>query len=179
MVDKILVNGRNQANRDALRSIYEQYRDCLLIIAIALSNDVHTAEDAVHDVFVTLAGTFHDFRLAGSMKAYLTKCVVNRVRDLMRAKRNRAQTLDSEQDCFEAPDMADPCQLIVCNEQLQMLSSALAKLPHEQREVIVLHIYGQMRFRSIAKSFNISTDTIKGRYRYGMSKLRSILNSEI
>jgi DNA-directed RNA polymerase specialized sigma24 family protein len=36
-----------------------------------------------------------------------------------------------------------------------------------------------MRFRVIAKSLGISVNTVKGRYRYGIRKLRSILDSEI
>jgi len=179
MKDKLFVNRHKQGNIDVLSSIYEKYRDSLLILAIALSNDVNTAEDAVHDVFVAFAVTLDEFKLTGSLKAYLTKCVANRVRDLMRAKRSRAKILDSQQDCPGTLDVNDPGRLIVCNEQLQLLSSALAGLPHEQREVIVLRINGQMRFRALAKSLGISVNTVKGRYRYGMNKLRSILNSEI
>jgi RNA polymerase sigma factor (sigma-70 family) len=179
MKDKLFVNRHNQSNRDVLRSIYEKYRDSLLVLAVALSNDINMAEDAVHDVFVAFAGTLDDFKLTGSLKAYLTKCVANRVRDLMRSKRNRAKIIDPGQNFPESPDAAEPVSLIVCNEQLQILSSALAHLTYEQREVIVLHIHGQMRFRAIAKSLDISVNTAKGRYRYGINKLRSILNSEI
>jgi RNA polymerase sigma-70 factor (ECF subfamily) len=149
----------------------------LLILAIALSHNVNIAEDAVHDVFVAFAGNFESFKLTGSLKAYLAKCVANRVRDLMRKK--RSQTLTPEQVGPSPLDLSEPAQLIVCNEELQLLSSALATLPHEQREVIVLHIHGQMRFKVIAKSLGISVNTVKGRYRYGIRKLRSILNSEI
>jgi RNA polymerase sigma-70 factor (ECF subfamily) len=179
MKDKLLVNRHNRSNRDVLRSIYEEYRDSLLVLAVALSNDLNTAEDAVHDVFVAFAGTLDDFKLTGSLKAYLTKCVANRVRDLMRSKRNQAKIIDPGQNFPESPDAAEPVGLIICNEQLQLLSSALAELPYEQREVIVLHIHGQMRFSTIAKSLGISVNTVKGRYRYGIRKLRSILNGEI
>ncbi|MHC4693711.1 MAG: RNA polymerase sigma factor [Planctomycetota bacterium] len=168
---------RKEGSRDALRRIYEKYRDSLLIIAIALSHDVNVAEDAVHDVFVAFAGNFANFELTGSLKGYLAKCVANRVRDLMRKKQSQALSLEQE---YPAPsDLMEPSSLIVCNEQLQLLSSALAKLPYEQREVIVLHIHGQMRFRVIAKSLGISVNTVKGRYRYGIRKLRSILDGEV
>ncbi len=177
MIDSLRMTRCKQGSRDALRGIYEKYRDSLLILAIALSHDVNIAEDAVHDVFVAFAGNFESFKLTGSLKAYLAKCVVNRVRDLMRKK--RSQTLDPQQACPAPLDLSEPSRLIVCNEELRLLSSALATLPHEQREVIVLHIHGQMRFRLIAKSLGISVNTVKGRYRYGIRKLRSILNSEI
>ncbi len=177
MVDSLRMTRRKQGSRDALRRIYEKYRDSLLILAIALSHDVNVAEDAVHDVFVAFAENFASFELTGSLKAYLAKCVANRVRDLMRKK--QSQPLGPEQ-AYSAPlELSEPSRLIVCNEELRLLSSALAELPDEQREVIVLHIHGQMRFRIIAKSLGISVNTVKGRYRYGIRKLRSILNGEI
>ena len=177
MTDSLRMIRRKQVSRNALRDIYEKYRDSLLILAIALSHDVNIAEDAVHDVFVTFAGNFEGFKLTGSLKAYLAKCVANRVRDLMRKK--RSQTSNPQQVSPAQQDLSEPTRLIICNEQLRLLSSALATLPHEQREAIVLHIYGQMRFKVIAKSLGISVNTVKGRYRYGIRKLRSILNSEI
>jgi RNA polymerase sigma factor (sigma-70 family) len=179
MVDRLLVTRCRQGSREALRRIYEKYRDDLLILAIALSHDVHLAEDAVHDVFITFVQNVRSFTLTGSLKGYLTTCVANRVRDLMRTQRSRTRILDAEQARSASRDVDDPGRLIVCSEELRLLSAALAELPHEQREVIVLHVHGRMRFRVIAKSLGISVNTVKGRYRYGIRKLRSILNSEI
>jgi RNA polymerase sigma-70 factor (ECF subfamily) len=179
MIDRLLVTRFRHGNRDALRRIYEKYRDSLLILAIALSHDVNLAEDAVHDVFVAFAQNIASFRLTGSLKAYLAKCVANRVRDLMRSRQSQTKALNSKRDCSTGVDLNEPSRLITCNEELLLLSSALAELPDEQREVIVLHIHGQMRFRIIAKSLGVSVNTVKGRYRYGICKLRSILNSEI
>jgi RNA polymerase sigma-70 factor (ECF subfamily) len=179
MIDRLLVTKCREGNRDALRRIYEKYRDSLLILAIALSHDVNLAEDAVHDVFVVFAQNIASFKLTGSLKAYLAKCVANRVRDLMRARQSRSKALNSQRACSTNVDFNEPNRLISCNEELMLLSSALAELPDEQREAIVLHIHGRMRFKVIAKSFGISVNTVKGRYRYGIRKLRSILNGEI
>lgn len=178
MVDRLLVARCRQGNREALRRIYEKYRDDLLIMAIALSHDVHLAEDAVHDVFVAFARNVKRFKLTGSLKAYLTKCVVNRVRDLMRMQRSQAKAINAGLACSDSLDTNEPSRLIECSEELRLLSSALSELPGEQREVIVLHMHGRMRFRTIAQSMGLSVNTVKGRYRYGIQKLRSILNSE-
>ncbi len=179
MIDRLLVTRCREGSRDALRRIYDKYRDSLLILAIALSHDVNLAEDAVHDVFVAFAKNIASFKLTGSLKAYLARCVANRVRDLMRMNRSRAIAPNSEWACSAGVDLNEPGRLITCSEELRLLSSALSELPDEQREVIVLHIHGQMRFRIIAKSLGISVNTVKGRYRYGIQKLRSILNGEI
>ena len=177
MEDKLFVMGSKRDAGAVLRRIYDKYRDYLLIVAIALSHDVNLAEDAVHDVFVAFAQALDKFELTGSLKAYLATCVANRVRDLMRSK--QGQTVSLEQAGVVPHDSSEPSQAIVCNEQLQQLSSALTKLPQEQREVIVLHIHGRMRFGVIANSLGISVNTVKGRYRYGIGKLRSILDSEV
>ncbi len=55
----------------------------------------------------------------------------------------------------------------------------MGQLPYEQREVVILHLRAGMRFRQIARLQDISVNTIKGRYRYGLDKLRSILNGEM
>jgi RNA polymerase sigma-70 factor (ECF subfamily) len=177
MEDKVLVFRCKKGSRDALRRIYEKYRDYLLVLAVALCHNADVAEDAVHDTFVGFAERLLSFKLTGSLKAYLATCVTNRVRDLMKNQQNRAVSL--EDDCPLVSDTNEPGRAIECNEELQQLSSALAKLPVEQREVIVLRIYGQMRFGVIAKSLDMPVNTAKGRYRYGIDKLRSILSIEV
>jgi len=177
MEDRLLVFRCKQGNTDSLRRIYEKYRDFLLILAVALSHDVYLAEDAVHDAFVSFAERLDKFELTGSLKAYLATCVANRIRDSLRSRQNK--TVSLEENCSGASNTAEPSRAVECNEQLQQLSSALAQLPHEQSEVIALRIYGQMRFAAVAKSLGISANTAKGRYRYGINKLRSILKSEV
>lgn len=177
MEDKVLVFRCKQGSRDALRRIYEKYRDYLLILAVTLSHDANLGEDAVHDAFVGFAENIEKFELTGSLRAYLATCVANRIRDLMRKQQNKAVSLENDRSA--ASDTIEPSRTVVCNEELQQLSSALGKLSHEQREVIALRIYGQMRFGAIAQSLGISVNTVKGRFRYGINKLRSVFSSEL
>jgi RNA polymerase sigma-70 factor (ECF subfamily) len=52
---------------------------------------------------------------------------------------------------------------------------ALAGLPVEQREVVVLRIWGGLAFGEIAGVVGERTNTVAGRYRYGMEKLAGML----
>ena len=52
----------------------------------------------------------------------------------------------------------------------------LRELPVEQREVVVLKIWHGLTFASIAGMMSISPNTVAGRYRYGLQKLRRSLN---
>jgi len=60
-------------------------------------------------------------------------------------------------------------------EDAGRLTDALARLPLEQRETIVLHLNGGMKFKEIARMQKIPLSTVQGRYRYGLEKLRTIL----
>ena len=63
-------------------------------------------------------------------------------------------------------------------EEFGRLAWALDHLPYEQREVLVLRAYSNMKFTAIAAQQNLSIHTVQGRYRYAMDKMRSLLNSE-
>jgi len=173
MQDKLLVYRCRRGSRDALRRIYEKYRDYLLITAFALCHDKNLAEDAVHDTFVRFAENVKTFELTGNLKAYLAVCVANKVRDFFRSRTCATVPLDESNAGLV---LADPASMIEVNEQLRLLGAALAELPDEQRETVVLRIYGRMRFKDIAKSTGVSVNTIKGRYRYAINRLRSIMN---
>ena len=59
------------------------------------------------------------------------------------------------------------------------MTRALAQLPQEQRQVVVLHLLSSLRFREIAQQTGESVNTIQSRYRYGLAKLQSLLNGEV
>jgi len=164
-------------SQDALRRIYGKYLNRLLTLAVALLNDAGAAEDVVHDVFVSFAESAENFKLGGSLKSYLTTCVVNRARDLMRANRRRPATLDGAE--YICSDIDGPDHAIVCSEKARRIQRAIGQLPDEQRQVVVLRLKGEMKFREIARLEGASVNTIQGRYRYGLTKLRSMLNGEV
>ena len=177
VADKILVWKFNRGSKDALRWIYEKYKDDLLGLAITLLRDRSFAEDVVHDVFVSFSGTTGTFHLSGSLKGYLSTCVANCARDRNRLRPGRA----AGPDVMEAAgsDSDGPMEHAIGREESDELQDLLARLPYEQREVIVLHLHHGMRFREIAKDLGVSINTVQSRYRYGLDKLRSILNSVV
>jgi len=173
--DKLLILKFNRGNREALRSIYEKYKDGLVTLAAALLTDVASAEDVVHDVFVGFIESSHKFRLTGSLKGYLATCVANNARNRNKAGR-RHQNVEAT---LVRPSANQPDAAAMFGEELHRLSLALAQLPYEQREVLLLHSYSGMKFKAIAKQQNVSINTVQGRYRYALDKLRSMLNGEV
>lgn len=175
--DRLLIWQFKCGSKDALRRIYEKYAGFLLTLAMALLNDVNAAEDVVHDFFVSFAQSAEKLQLKGSFKWYLATCVMNRARDKMRARQLQTIGLDETDSIYS--DSNEPESVAVCNEELQRLCVAMERLPSEQREVVLLHTKGEMKFRQIASLQNVSIKTVQSRYRYGLDKLRSFLNGEM
>ena len=176
--DKLLIWRFKRGSKDAFRAIYDKYADDLLTLAANLLNDTTDAEDVVQDVLISFVQSVKKFHLKGSLKGYLATCVANRSRDYIRRNKRR-QTATMNQAEKATPDVKSPVQLVICREELQKLGHALTELPYEQREAIVLRLHGDLRFRQIAELQNVSTKTALSRYRYGLDRLRSILNGEV
>jgi RNA polymerase sigma-70 factor, ECF subfamily len=174
--DKLLIWRYNRGDYDAVRRIYEKYKHELLALAQSFMRNTTAAEDVVHDVFVSFLRLKH-FRLTGNLKGYLATCVANAARNHLRADARHPQEALDQVESLEASGPA-PDRELLDGERMRLLSDALCELPYEQREVVLLRLRGGLRFAEIARSQNISIDTVQGRYRYGLEKLRTKLNGE-
>jgi len=175
--DKRLIGELKRGDKEALRKIYMEYKDNLLTVAASLLHDTCAAEDVLHDVFVSFAAGIGRFQLRGSLRNYLTTSVVNRVRDTFRRKKHH--TVELEQAGQIPSESGNPELSVAFDEEAQLMADALAQLPVEQRETIVLHLTGGMKFKEIARMQGIGLSTVQGRYRYGIEKLRTILKGEM
>jgi RNA polymerase sigma factor (sigma-70 family) len=176
--DRLLLHRLKRGDKEALRLIYEKYEGDLFTLAATLLNDRATAEDVLQEVFISFAQSVHRLNLRGSLKAYLATAVANRVRDQYRIKARRQFSSVDEAGHLAAADLG-PAQRAVLNEQVHKLRLALAALPDEQREAIVLRLQANLRFREIARHQNVSIKTALSRYHYGLEKLRSALGGEV
>jgi RNA polymerase sigma factor (sigma-70 family) len=116
------------------------------------------------------------FNIRQNLKGYLLSCVANRARDQLRRKPREPNQPLEEAD-YPTTSREPAGQLMDCEESARLVA-ALARLPYEQREVFVLHAQGDMKFREIAGFLGVSTATVQSRYRYGIEKLRGLLEKE-
>jgi RNA polymerase sigma-70 factor, ECF subfamily len=172
--DRRLVRRFNAGDTLALHRIYEKYRSDLYRVAGALLHHPTAVEDVVHDVFVAFASQAGRFELKGSLKGYLAICVANRARNV--GRRERAI---SHERLRQIEPQAASSEIVADAELHEKVRASLADLAPEQRQAIVLHVIGSLRFREIARQTGESVNTVKSRYRYGIAKLRSQLNGQV
>ena len=175
--DKLLVLKCKYGDKIALCRIYEKYKDYLLTLARGIVSNREDAEDIVQDTFVSFARLARQFKLTGSLKGYLAMSVINGARDKIRA--NTRWTKVRSKSIHADGASNDPEQNATESEEIIRLRHALDQLPYEQRETVLLYFKGKFNFRQIARFQGVSTSTVHGRYRYGLSKLRSLLNGEV
>jgi RNA polymerase sigma-70 factor (ECF subfamily) len=171
--DRRLVHRLRRGDIDALQQIYHRYKDDLLTVAMSLLGEAQAAEDCVHDVFVHFAEAPADLRANRSLRGYLVRCVANRARNVL--KKRQLQPEPAMDESYSTAPCDCPVRCSMASEESRRAFEALGQLPAEQREVITLHIHGQMRFREIAEQLELSINTVQSRYRYGIEKLRTLL----
>lgn len=147
---------------DEVRRLYEIHGRALFAYACAFVRDPSDAEDVVQQVFLRLLRGVAPGPLS---PGYLFRAVRNGALNDIR-RRSREVDLDGEVQWLESSSDS--------TETALALQSALRILPEEQREVVVLRIWGQLTFDEIARVMDISPNTAASRYRYGLMKLKEV-----
>ena len=149
-------------NGSEVEHLYGQLGPALVLFALSITGDRARAQDAVHQVFLKMIEK-PNLGAVADRKAYLFTCVRNAI--LNDAKtRQRSVALYEEVAWFEPPHRDYAAEL--------NLRRALYLLPDDQREVVVLHVWGELTFLQIAEVLRISSNTAASRYRYALSRLR-------
>jgi RNA polymerase sigma-70 factor, ECF subfamily len=175
--DRVLLWRLKRGDGEALRRIYEKYRVCLMSLATGLLGSREAAEDVLHDVFVNFAAKAVKLEIAGELRSYLATSIVNKVRDKLKKRSSSEVGLTAAGDV--AGDAPGVVETVARAEEIAMLREAMKTLPREQREVLMLRVHGRMRFEEIAKVQGTISGTARARYRYGLEKLRSLMNGEV
>jgi RNA polymerase sigma-70 factor (ECF subfamily) len=125
------------------------------------------AEDVVQEVFVKLAG---QKECPGNVRAWLLRSVRNGAIDALRmGKRRRVREERSgEARWFET--RGEPVDV-------EGLELAMKGLSAEEREIVILRIWGGATLEEIAEVMGIGVSTVHGRYRQALERLKVVLSS--
>jgi len=172
--DNMLRAALARNNPAAVELIWDRYAGDLFAYLQVVLCSRHDAEDVLQAVFLRIVRKRHRLAKAHRMDAYVYRIARNEAfRFIGRRKKGRA---------IEA---VDESWLIVpegykeLDELAEQLQTALARLPQPQREVIFMKIYRQKTFPEISGLLGLSQNTVASRYRYGMEKLRTLLENLI
>ena len=132
----------------------------------------HDAEDALQTVFVRIVQKRHRLAKARRLDAYVYRIARNEASRLIGRRKRERSLVAADESWLSVPEDSRET-----NDLAEQLQAALARLPQPQREVIVMKIYRQKTFLEISGLLGLSQNTVASRYRYGMEKLRILLEN--
>jgi RNA polymerase sigma-70 factor (ECF subfamily) len=162
-----VITGVIDENPNWCEALYDAQAAALILYGRALGLSHSEAEDVLQETFVALLKLERE---PEQPSHYCIRAFRNRA---LNFRRNLWQRLTRE---LESRHWFEKGSIETDIERKAM--RCLEKLPAEQREVIVLKIWHQHTFETIGEILELSPNTVAGRYRYGIQKLRDRLKGE-
>jgi RNA polymerase sigma-70 factor (ECF subfamily) len=160
--------------RWAFDEAYRRYGSLLYSIALGVLHNAQDAEDCLHDVLVRVwksPGAFTVER--GAVRTFLIVCVRNEAisRTRSAARRERlTERVSRETETIEEMNVGD----FIEEERVR---TALAQLPDEQRQAVMLAYFAGKTHVEIARQLDEPLGTVKSRIALGLRKLGAMLTA--
>ncbi len=174
--DHVLVAEVARGDAAALRTLYLRYERPTFNLILRLAGNREMAQDMMQEAFTrvwTMARTFRGDK--GSFKGWLFTIALNVTRSELARKRYGVRHLS--EDAVE--DLASPADgpdvLLQRSEAGGRVAAALDELTPQMREVVVMKVYHQLKFREIADITKTPEGTLKARFHRAVAELRERL----
>lgn len=167
--ERKLIREAQRGSRDALAALYETHWDMVQRAAYLVVHDAAAAEDLAQDAFLAAVDALDAFDRRRPFGPWLHRIVINRAIDWGRREALRRSAGDPEALGGPGPARESPGG---------ELMPALARLPTEQRAVVVLRHLLEYTPGEIARMLDLPRGTVNSRLRRGLDRLRELIEVE-
>lgn len=169
------------AGRDkAFEKLYKRYERPLFSFILKFVNDRKSAEDLFQQTWMKVINGLPKYEEKGKFSSWLfgiaNNCCIDHVRKVSRARVDESASAEGV-DRLPGGD-GNPERDLMKREQQEWLKKAIAKLPEEQRQVVLLRLHGEMPFKEIARTLDSPLNTVLGRMHYAVQNLRKMMEEE-
>lgn len=177
--DKDLLVAFQSGDTDALQTLILRHQQRIFTGIILLVKDRAVAEDIFQDTFVKAIDMLKSDRYteSGKFLPWVSRIAHNLCIDhFRRNKKMPSISTDDGTDVFEfvRVDEETAEEKLVRVQTHAKLRQMVSALPEEQREVLMMRIYGDLSFKEIAQLTDVSINTALGRMRYALHNLRKM-----
>ena len=180
-IDAALVEEALRGRLEAFNELVRRHQDHLFALVYRLVPDRDQAADAVQEAFFSAYRNLASFR-GGSVRSWLGRIAVNAAMDIQRVRRRRPSQPypEFEDESWQPPaePEAEPESKALAIERSKALARALADLPFEQRNCIVLFDVEGYDYAEIASIMKVEVGTVKSRIHRGRLTLRRALTPD-
>jgi RNA polymerase sigma-70 factor, ECF subfamily len=189
--DRAIVDAVLAGDRDAYRQLVERESGSVVRTCHRILGDLHDAEDAAQEAFVTAYRSLASWRGDGPFGAWLTRIAV-RIALRQAGRRQTVAWIDPtgasaaagppdrssagavlDAQAASAAPRTDPAALAIRGERMAELRNAVAALPDPYREIVTLRFFGELSLEEIAGQTDRPLGTVKTQLRRGLLRLRS------
>ncbi len=167
-----------RAEPSAVAEVYDAHHGAVRAFAKRLLGDAATAEDLVHEVFVSLPKAARNFRGNSALRTFLISVAVNHARHHVRAAQRRRRALSAYGESLASENTSDPEHETRRKQLAELLTRALDTLPIEQRVAFVLCEVEERTSREAAEIVGAPEATLRTRLFHAKKKLRVALETE-
>lgn len=163
-----IVEACRRGDREALRALYEAYKDKVYSIAFYFFHgDATAASDVTQQVFLKLIGGISKYRGDSAFSTWLYRLVVNACVD--RSRRHRAEVAVPDSATLDAvPDSALSHEALFARGEIaQSVKQAISTLPPKLRIAILMRYFEELSYTDMAQALNCSIGTVSSRLSRG------------
>jgi len=152
--------------------LFDRYSGRLLSFFHRHTNRPGISEDLVQDVFLRILKYRQTFRGEAPFTVWMYQLARNVSADHFRKRREQVSADGTVLEEHQDPDpiSSDALQR---KEEHELLARALANLPHEKREVLILSRFQELKYEDIGKILDCPVGTVKARVHFALKDLRS------
>jgi len=171
-----------EGQQEAYKLLVERYQGRVFRVAYGLMRNREDAREVCQEAFIKAYRNLPKFRRDSSFYTWIYRITVNLGIDQKRkAYRSRETNLDEarltpDQAHHTGPRaMPGPRQSLVRKQLAGRIGEAIASLPEDQRQVIILREVQGLSYKEIAETTGIAEGTVMSRLFYARKKLQSLL----
>lgn len=177
LTDEQLVEIAVKENPDAFGEIVKRWERKIFALCFGMLQREDEAREAAQETFISAYKNLPNFRGEAKVSSWLHRIAVNQCLTKKRRAKVRAESsLDDETQVseanFAAPSSFSPGRILEQNERLKMVRQAVAALPTELKEVILMKEFQDMTFQQISETLNLPLSTVKSRVYTALKQLR-------
>lgn len=174
--DEALMLAWADGDGDAFAPLYARHRSRLYRYLLRQLREPALADELFQDVWQRVIAARRGWTPDAGFASWLYRIAHNRLADHWRARQYRPPApIDADERAARIPDPDTPERTLSAFEERRQLQLALAALPPEQREVLLLRLEQELTLEEIGGITGVGRETVKSRLRYAMDKLRARL----
>ena len=156
---------------DKLALLYERYKKMLFGFFYKMNRNTSVCEDMVQVVFVKVINGKHQFTGEGEFSMWLFTIARNVGYDYFRKNKRPHDDIDDHHNISSTANLE---QELSNNEEICLLEQALDRLEHEQKEVLIMSRFENLKYKQIAHILNVSEGAIKMKVKRALVELRRV-----